>query len=172
MKKPIRIPAHVQPIFDRFWAAYPAPLDNPKKPAARVFADLLAAGVDGEALVQAAGAFAAHVRKNRIERQFIPHARTWLNQERYEDWIKDVPASAPATGPSPEHPLACLQAEVGPGPWASYFAPATVERTAAGVRLVAATAYARNKLRDEWGRQIVAVLGPVTWAVRGEGSAR
>lgn len=167
MRKDRPVPAEVQAAFDLFWAAYPRPLENPKKPALRVFADLVASGVDHEALVRAAGAYRAFVKANAIAPKFIPHARTWLNQGRHEDWMTaDVPASAPDAGPNPEHPLAALFDSVGPDRWASYFAPLAVNRTDNGVMVIALTRFALDRVRDGWGRDIEALLGPVTWAVR------
>lgn len=167
MKKDRPIPAEVQAAFDLFWKAYPAPLENPRKPALRVFADLVASGADPMALVRAAGAYKAFVRTNAIAPKFIPHARTWLNQGRHEDWMTaDVPASAPEAGPSPEHPLAALFDSVGPDRWASYFAPLVIERDGDAVMVVALTKFALDRVRRDWGRDIEAALGPVSWAVR------
>lgn len=167
MKKDRPIPADVLAAFDLFWSAYPRPLENPRKPAQRVFADLVASGADPEALVRAAGAYKAFVQANAIAPKFIPHARTWLNQGRHEDWMTaDVLASAPNAGPNPEHPLAALFDSVGPDRWASYFAPLVINRDGDAVMVVALTKFALDRVRRDWGHDIEAVLGPVSWAVR------
>lgn len=167
MRPPAPIPAEVQEAFARFWAAYPERVDNPRKPALRVFADLVGAGVDAEVLVRAASAYRAHVKANATAQKFIPHARTWLNQDRYEEWMAaDVPASAPDAGPNPEHPLFPLFDMVGRDRWASYIAPLIVSHTADGVVIAAPTNFALSRVRDGWGRDIEAVLGPVSWTVR------
>ena len=116
--------------------------DNPKKPALKVFAQLVENGADAEALVRAAGAFAVHVKSKGFDPMFTPHARTWLAQERFEEWMTDAPASAPATGPSPDHPLAPLYPKVGDAAWASYFARLKVEIVEGQARVVAPTRFA------------------------------
>lgn len=171
MKKDRPIPADVQAAFALFWNAYPAPLENPKKPALRVFAELVGAGVDAAALARAADAYKAFVRANAIPAKFIPHARTWLNQGRFEDWMTaDAPASAlnagDDAGPSPEHPLFPLFDSVGPARWASYFAPLVIAREADGIHVVAQTRFALDRLRRDWGRDIEGLLGAVVWTVR------
>ena len=160
------VPASVQAAFDRFWAAYPPRADNPKKPAMKVFADLVAGGADAEALVRAAGAFAAHVKSQGFDPKITPHARTWLAQERFEEWATDALVSAPATGPSPDHPLAALHGRIGDAAWASYIAPLVITVSFPGARVEARTRFALDRVRQSWGRDIEAVLGRVMWAVR------
>ncbi|MRL67853.1 hypothetical protein [Brevundimonas sp. SPF441] len=160
------VPASVQAAFDRFWAAYPPRADNPKKPALKVFADLVAGGADAEALVRAAGTFAAHVKSQGFDPKFTPHARTWLAQERFEEWATDALVSAPATGPSPDHPLAALHGRIGDAAWASYIAPLVITVSFPGARVEARTRFALDRVRQSWGRDIETVLGRVLWAVR------
>ena len=159
----------VQDAFARFWAAYPPRADNPKKPALNVFAQLVADGADPEALIRAAAAFAAHVKSKGFDAKFTPHARTWLAQERFEEWMTtEVPASAQAraSGPSPEHPLALLYPQIGAAAWASYVAPLVITVSFPGARIEAPTRTGLDRLRQNWGREIEALLGRVIWAVR------
>lgn len=156
----------VQAGFDRFWAAYPPRRDNPKKPALKVFVELVEAGADMEALVRAAGAFAAHVKSQGFDAKFTPHARTWLAQERFEEWATDALASAPATGPSPDHPLEPLYPQIGAAAWASYIDPLVITVIFPGARIEAPTRFALDRVRQNWGRDIEARLGRVLWAVR------
>lgn len=153
--------------FDRFWAAYPYRAENPKAPARVVFARLLKEGVCAEALIAAAGRYASFISREKVKSIFIPHARKWLNQRYFEDYMTDpdAPASAPE-GPSPDHPLACLFAEVGEGPWLSYFAPLVIDQTLRPVRITAPHRFALERLTRDYGPRIVAVLGPVKWEVR------
>lgn len=153
--------------FDRFWSADPYRKENPKAPARLVFAKLLDEGEDAEALVAAASRYAAFCAAEKIKSTFIPHARKWLNQRYFEDYMTDAdaPASAPS-GPNPEHPLATLYAVVGEGAWLSYFAPLAIDTSVSPARITAATRYALDKLQRDYGRQIEAVLGAVTWEVR------
>lgn len=157
----------VEAAFDRFWAAYPYRRENPKAPARLMFSRLVAEGEDVEVLIAAAGRYAEFCKAEKTKSTFIPHARKWLNQRYFEDYLTDpdAPASAPE-GPSPEHPLAGLYAEVGPGPWGSYFAPLAIDLTVQPVRVTAVTGFARDRLKRDYGRQIEAVLGPVAWDVR------
>lgn len=160
----------VADAFDRFWKAYPYRAENPKSPARIVFARLVAEGEDAEALIAAAGRYARFAKAEGIKSVFIPHARKWLNQRYFEDYMEaDVPASAPE-GPSPEHPLAFLYPEVGPGAWASYFAPLTWTMDGETHVFTARTKFALERLRRDWGRRIVTDLGPVQWLVAGEAS--
>lgn len=153
--------------FERFWKAYPYRAENPKAPARVVFASLLKEGVCPEALIAAAGRYALFVSEQKVKSIFIPHARKWLNQRYFEDYMTDpdAPVSAPS-GPSPEHPLASLYADVGEGPWLSYFAPLTIDQTVQPVRITAATRYALDRLSRDYGRRIQELLGPVVWEVR------
>ncbi len=115
----------VRTAFDRFMAAYPARGDNPRAPALVVFDRLVAQGDDAEQLVAAAGRFASAMKTEGREARMIPHARTWLSQRRFEDYLTDAPASA-LQGPNPEHPLHWLAAEIGDAAWVSYIGPLTV----------------------------------------------
>lgn len=162
------VPQHVSAAFERFWTAYPYRRDNPKAPARVVFARLIAEGVDAEALVAAASRYASFCKAEKTPSLFIPHARKWLNQRYFEDYMAepDAQASAPAVGPSPDHPLAAMFAEVGEGAWRSYFEPLAIERTDEGAVVTAATGFARDKLARDHGRRIAQLLGPVTWRVR------
>lgn len=157
----------VEAAFSRFWSAYPFRRDNPRAPALTVFARHVADGVDAEALIAAAGRYAAFCAAEKTPSLFIPHARKWLNQRYFDDYLTDDPASAqleaaPA-GPNPDHPLAALWAEVGPAAWASYFALLKFAPGDGATVITASTAYARDHLRREWGRRIVGLIGPVIW---------
>lgn len=159
-----------QSAFERFWKAYPYRAENPKAPARVVFDRLLKEGVCPEALIAAAGRYAAFVAGEKIKSIFIPHARKWLNQRYFEDYMTDpdAPASAQAaSGPSPDHPLAPLFDSIGAASWASYIAPLAIECDAAGARIKAPTRFALDRVRNAWGRDIEAHLaGPVLWTVR------
>lgn len=159
------VTAAVQDAFARFWTAYPPRRDNPRKPALLVFAQLIQDGADAEAIIRAAASFASHVKAQGADPKWTPHARTWLAQERFDEWMtSDAPASA-QTGPSPEHPLAALFDMVGRDRWASYFAGPVITHTDDGVTIAAPTAFALGRVRDGWGREIEALLGRVSWTV-------
>lgn len=82
------------PMFLAFWNAYPRRIG---KGAARVaFARALALA-DGNEIVQAAIAYAAHCVNAKTEPKFIPHPSTWLNAERWEDDLS-TEESKPTSG--------------------------------------------------------------------------
>jgi hypothetical protein len=67
--------------FQVFWAAYPRKVA--KGAAVKAWGAALKRGADPSKVIAAAESFeAACVGK---EREYVPHASTWLNQERYDD---------------------------------------------------------------------------------------
>lgn len=161
------IPQHVLADFERFFAAYPRRPENPKAPARKVFAELVRAGHRAADLIAAAERYAALCAETRKDAKFIPHARTWLHQHRFEDFLEDASASAPAPlEPSPEHPLAFLRRVAGDASFASWLAPLDVAANDDGVVITAKTGLARDEVRRRFGRDIEDHFGPVQWAVR------
>lgn len=81
-------------LFLAFWNAYPRRV---AKGAARIsFARALDLA-DGNEIVQAAIAYAAHCAEAKIEPKYIPHPTTWLNAERWEDDLS-TEESKPTSG--------------------------------------------------------------------------
>ena len=70
------------PFFLAFWQAYPRRIG---KGAARAAFSKASTIADPNMIVQGAIAYAKHVAEEGTEQQFIPHAATWLNGERWED---------------------------------------------------------------------------------------
>ena len=70
------------PLFLAFWNAYPRRV---AKGAARISFTRALDLADGNEIVQAAIAYAAHCIEAKIEPKYIPHPTTWLNAERWED---------------------------------------------------------------------------------------
>jgi hypothetical protein len=68
-------------MFDRFWQAYPR---SEGKKAARRRWDRMT-GHEREAALAAIAVHVDYWRETSTERQFIPHASTWLNGRRWED---------------------------------------------------------------------------------------
>lgn len=95
------VPPAVAAAFERFWQAYPTRSPNPKAPARQVFARLVAGGADPECLVAAAERFAGECARKGIAAEFVPHARTWLYQRHYEDYLA-IPQPLPLLDPQPE----------------------------------------------------------------------
>jgi hypothetical protein len=94
-------PKAVQAAFDEFWEAYPQrDGPNPRKPALAKFTARVRSGADPEAIIAAAGRYAAELRaKGRIGTPYVAQAVTWLNQDRFEDYAK--PAAEPGASSKP-----------------------------------------------------------------------
>lgn len=84
--------------FDEFWAAYPRKVG--RKAAQKAF-DKLAP--NAELLVAILAALAAQAKSPKwiTEPQFVPHASTWLNGQRWEDAVEGI---APVTQRQPTQP--------------------------------------------------------------------
>ncbi len=162
--KPVVAPA-VQAAFERLMKAYPPRGDNPRAAALKAFATLVAEGEDAEAMADAAGRFALAMRAEARAATMIPHTRTWLSQRRFEDYLTDAPASAPA-GPNPEHPLFWMAAEIGDAAWLSYIGPLQVSEEGGLPLVTARTAFQLDRIRKSgWIQQIEARLGVACWRV-------
>ena len=76
-----------QPAFERFWEAYPRRKgDNPKKAAKQAWDRLMKAGRDPDRIVRACEAWAPTAESGT---PYVPHASTWLNQERFNDILEE-----------------------------------------------------------------------------------
>lgn len=81
-------PSFARPTFDDFWKLYPR---HTAKGAARASWDKrVKAGADPRELVERAGVYAEWCDRAGQEPRFIPHASTWLNQERDADDLPDA----------------------------------------------------------------------------------
>lgn len=156
----------VQAAFARFWAAYPPRRPNPSAPARQVFADLVKAGEDPEALIDAAGRFADLVRVERINSVFVPHARRWLAKREFEDFLTpDVPVSADIDQPRPEHPLDWMRATMTAAAWSAWIERLAVETTDTGVIITAPTRFVRDRVIQDHGPAIRRQYGAVEWRI-------
>jgi hypothetical protein len=91
-KKPGKLKASKPPSrFDEFWAAYPRKVG--RKAAQKAF-DKLAPNTELLTTILAALVAQAASPKWLMEPQFIPHASTWINGQRWEDAVEGI---APAT---------------------------------------------------------------------------
>lgn len=85
--------------FTAFRAAYPVRVPNPWAPARIAFLKIVKSGIPAADLIAAAGRYAAECKALKIAPEFIPHARTWLSQRRFEDYAgaaEDAPIAPPA----------------------------------------------------------------------------
>lgn len=81
--------------FDEFWKAYPR--KEGKAHAKKAF--IKAVGkVGAEFLVYAAVQYRQWCERENTEKQFIPHASTWLNGERWEDERVSTQKTTPVQG--------------------------------------------------------------------------
>lgn len=80
--------------FLSWWAVYPR--HDAKLPASDSYQKRRDAGRPAEALLSAARHLAAYVDDRGIENEKIPHATTFLNQHRDEDWQDGPPDAARA----------------------------------------------------------------------------
>lgn len=164
VKAPAKPQLHA--AFGAFWAAYPRRPGDARAPAGVLFTALVQAGEDAGALVASAGVFADHCRAQGIAAKFIPMARTWLHQRRFEDFAASASDSAPSPqSPAADHPLAFLVEDAGEAAFASWIAPLRVENRAGSPTVIARTQLALDRVRKDWGRPIAARLGPVGWIV-------
>lgn len=74
------------PLFDRFWAAYPRKVGKPK--AQTAFARLRTTEREVDRMLAAIACQSKAYGWDRKENwKYIPHPATWLNQRRWEDEI-------------------------------------------------------------------------------------
>lgn len=111
-------PKAVQVAFDEFWEAYPQRDGaNPRKPAFKKFAARVRSGADPEAIIAAAGRYAAELRaKGRVATPYVAQAATWLNQDRFDDYAAPPPA---ANGASAAPGFVVVMP--GTEPWQAWF---------------------------------------------------
>lgn len=167
-----QVSASLQGAFERFWAAYPKRPWNPRAATLAKFVKLVKAGVDPEALIGAAGVFAASCQTRGIAADFIPYASTWLSKRQDLDFPASPPAAASPDGPDALHPgsapdLAFLRLIMSDGDFAVWIAPLKVEAPDEGraATITAKTTFALDRVRKDWGDEITARLGPVDWTV-------
>ena len=80
------------PLFDRFWAAYPRKVGKPK--AQTAFARLRVTERELDRMIAAIECQSKIYRWGKENWKFIPHPATWLNQRRWEDEIVGADAKS------------------------------------------------------------------------------
>lgn len=75
--------------FETWWSHYPKRPNNPKQAARVVWDRLDKAGTlpPLRDMIAAADRYTDYCRREKIEPRFIAHARTWLNQQRWQEFI-------------------------------------------------------------------------------------
>ena len=69
--------------FEGFWLTYPRKIG--KAPARQKYDQAIKKGFSNEDIIEGARRFRDHVEGNGTEPKYIPHAATWLHQERWAD---------------------------------------------------------------------------------------
>lgn len=79
-------------LFDEFWEKYPRRKgSNPRKPAFQKFQSKVRDGVDPQAIIRGARAYAQQLANDgKSNTEFVAQAQTWLNQERWNDHVGAV----------------------------------------------------------------------------------
>jgi len=87
-------PTNVDDLFNRFWASFPKRKGgNPEKPAREIFVRKLRDGADAELIITGAKSFAEQMATdNQIGTRYVPMAKAWLHQERWEEYTESVKA--------------------------------------------------------------------------------
>ncbi len=153
--------------FERFWDAYPRRRHSPKAAARSSFFRRADEGVDPDEMVRAAGVFARAMKDDRIDAEFIPYAKTWLNQRRYENYLEDPAVAAETPQPRPDHPLAGLLDAVGRDSFTSWLQPLDVHVETERLRVVAPNRFTGEQARARFGALIEEAFGkPAVWRVK------
>lgn len=151
-----------QEVFGRFWAAYPPRPLNPRRAAELEFARALEAGVEPEDLVLAAAAYARQVAVESVAPAYRPHARTWLYQERYLDFLPAGGSGGerPDAGGGADHPLwPRFAGLVTPAIFASWIAPLEIEQTPDGLVVTARSAFTADTVGQRYREIIERAMG-------------
>lgn len=77
--------------FDEFWAAYPERHGNPKEPARLKFQAAIKAGADPDDIIRGARNYASFMQRDGKDSKYIAHAKTWLNEKRWNDYLRSPP---------------------------------------------------------------------------------
>ena len=80
--------------FETFWSIYPRRLN--KAQALKSYNTAIKKGAPHEQLARGAQEFRAYVERNTIANQFVCHASTWINQDR---WTNDYASDDYTTEP-------------------------------------------------------------------------
>lgn len=155
------LPPRMAADFDAFWRAYPTRSPNPRAMAEVAFGAAIKAGALPADLVAAAGGYAAECKRLGTTNDFIVHARTFLGQARWRDYLPKPEAVAAAAKPAdPAHPLACMQHLMGAAEWRAWIAPVEIAAWCEGAvaLLVAPNKFHRDRLRQQHMPALMAAL--------------
>jgi hypothetical protein len=158
------LPDRLRGDFEAFWKAYPPRSPNPRKLAEAAFVKTVVAGTSPADLVAAAGAYAAEVKRKGVAEDFIVHARTFLTQQRFADYVPKPDAAPVAmdTTRAIEHPLwPAMASRIDARAFCRWIEPLAVVTHSEGE---AALLQAPSRFHRDWVRQHYAV--PLKTALR------
>lgn len=145
--------------FLAFWQAYPHRPGNPKARAAHAFAELVAEGIEPSRLAQAAGRFAADCRRRGLAADYIPHARTWLAQRRYEDYEAEADDERTASAEPAGGLWPALQGLMTPAEYRSWIEPLSVEIDGDHATVTAPSKFAAQRIASQYDAVLRKALG-------------
>jgi len=162
------LPAPLKADFEAFWKAYPPRRPNPRVQAEVAFVAACRRATPAQ-LVAAAGAFAAECVARKIDPAYVPHAATWLRQDRWADYLA-APAPA-AEAAEPEGPLwQRLRGRIGADDYRVWIAKLAIHDWVEGDRILlrAPSTFHRDYVRSNFlallraglGVNTVGILGP------------
>lgn len=156
------LPRKLAADFEAFWAAYPTRKPNPRALAEAAFGAAVSGGAKPSDLVASAAGYAAECKRLSTGNDFIVHARTFLTQARWLDYLpkEDAPRAAAAITPNPAHPLASLHRLLGAAEWRAWIAPVEIVSWSEGAvaLLVAPSKFHRDRLRQQHAPALRAAL--------------
>lgn len=155
------LPARLRGDFDAFWRAYPPRSPNPRKLAEAAFLRAVVAGVAPSDLVAAATAYAAEVKRKAVAEDYIVHARTFLAQQRFLDYLTPA-APEPMREIAIDHPLwLAMKNRIGTTDFRRWIEPLVVvsHREGDAALLQAPTRFHRDWVRQHYDLVLKASLG-------------
>ncbi|MBW6402056.1 hypothetical protein KPL78_29690 [Roseomonas sp. HJA6] len=155
------LPKPLRADFEAFWNAYPRRSPNPRAPAEAAFARAVAGGAKPEDLVRAADAYATECRRDGVAPTFIVHARTFLVQRRYEDYLRGAAPAAPAAPVEIDHPLwPCMRGAISDADFRRWIQPLRrVAHLGDHAVLAAPSRFHRDWVRQHFDLALKACLG-------------
>jgi len=157
----LKAPPRYTEAFERFWKAYPARRPNPKALAAQAFTELERAGEDPEEVIRAARRFAAECERLEIAPAYIPHARTWLSQRRFEDYMGPGEPEADGGADPVGDPLYGAL-DLQPAEYRNWIEPLRIERGERGARIHAPSRFHADWVRKQYADRLRRALAD--WA--------
>lgn len=166
---------HAEEEFEAFWAAYPKRPGNPKLAAKKQWMALAKLGTlpSLSLILSAVKAYKANCTASKTAPEYIAHARTWLSQQRWADWLPQEDARQPAaisvtSDWTDAYPAwAAFKAKLEPSRWALWFSQA--RPNGSETTLIVPTRFDRDKIREVYEDVLERHFGcPVTVICRAD----